>query len=58
MRLTAQWTISRGLSNWVIALGGIAVGVLVYGLVLIMLRVPEVKMVFGAVSRRFLKRSN
>ena len=58
MRLTAQWTISRGLSNWIIALGGIAVGVLVYGLVLVLLRVPEVKMVLGIVKRRLFKRAN
>lgn len=57
MRLTAQWTISRGLSNWVIALGGIAVGVLVYGLTLVLLRVPEIKQVFEGIKRRLVKRS-
>ena len=58
MRLTAQWTISRGLSIWVTALGGIAVGGLVYVIALILLRVPEVKMVVGAVNQRLFRRPN
>ena len=57
IRLTAQWTISRGLSNWVVALGGIAVGGLVYGLSLVLLRVPEIKQVFEGIKRRLVKRS-
>jgi putative peptidoglycan lipid II flippase len=36
----------------VTALGGVAVGGTVYGLVLILLRVPEVRSLFQAVNRR------
>ena len=51
-------TLSSNAAPWVTALGGIAAGVLVYGLVLVLLRVPEVKMVVGAVNKRLFKRPN
>ncbi|MRS05136.1 hypothetical protein EG832_18275, partial [bacterium] len=43
--------ISSGFSKWIIGFGGIAIGVLVYSLVLMILRVPELKMIGQIVSK-------
>lgn len=42
-------------SPWLIALGGIAIGVMVYGLMLVLLRVPEVKMVVNGIRTKLAK---
>lgn len=44
-------TISYDYSKWIIGFGGIAIGVLVYSLVLMILRVPELKMVLQIGSK-------
>jgi len=51
MRATA------GASAWLVALGGMLVGVLVYVLMLALLRVPELKLAWITVKRRLLKRT-
>ncbi|MHB8087035.1 MAG: murein biosynthesis integral membrane protein MurJ [Anaerolineaceae bacterium] len=43
--------ISSQYSKWVIGFGGIAIGILVYGVALFILRVPELKMVLQLASR-------
>lgn len=48
-------TLTRGSSVWLVALGGVAAGSLVYGLMLVLLRVPEVKMLFESVKKRLIK---
>jgi hypothetical protein len=48
-------SITGGQSIWLTALGGIVVGVGVYGLMIVLLRVPEVKLVFDGIKRRFSK---
>ncbi len=48
-------SITGGQSIWLTALGGMAVGVGVYGLMIVLLRVPEVKLVFDGIKRRFSK---
>jgi putative peptidoglycan lipid II flippase len=48
--------LAANLPNWVIALGGILLGGLVYTGIVILIKVPEVKMLFHAVSR-FISRS-
>ena len=46
---------SNELNVWLIGLGGIFLGALAYGLGLIILRVPEVRTVFGYLQTRFAK---
>jgi putative peptidoglycan lipid II flippase len=52
MRATA------GAPAWLVALGGMLVGVLVYVLMLALLRVPELKLAWITVKRRLLKRTS
>lgn len=52
----AGWlNLTNGRSLWLTGLGGIAAGVLVYGVMLVIMRVPEVTAVFLAIRRRFRK---
>ena len=57
MSLTLGWWIplAGSLNRWAVALGGVAVGGIVYGLVMLALRVPEVQSIIQFVTRR-LKR--
>jgi len=48
-------TLTRGSAVWLVALGGVAAGSLIYGLMLVLLRVPEVKMLFESVKKRLIK---
>jgi len=52
MRATA------GASAWLVALGGMLVGALVYVLMLALLRVPELKLAWVGTKRRLLKRTS
>jgi putative peptidoglycan lipid II flippase len=50
------WTQAAGsLNRWVVGLGGVAVGGIVYGLVMVALRVPEIQSVIQLVTRRLKK---
>ncbi len=49
--------VTEGTSAWLTALGGIAAGGLVYLLMLMVMRVPEVKMAFDGIKRRIKKQS-
>lgn len=49
--------LTRGLSNWLIALGGMGVGTVIYGLAVILLRVPEVRMLLEGIKRRLAKKA-
>jgi len=55
MHVGTIWTTTRGLSIWVVALGGVAIGVVVYGLALSVLRVPELKLALDGIKRRLGK---
>jgi len=44
-----------GVNPWVVALGGVAVGGVIYLLGVVILKVPEIKMLIGVVSRRLKK---
>ena len=57
-RLAGSFALSSVQTAWVTALGGIVVGVLVYGLILMALRTPELRMVFSALKRRFIHKTN
>lgn len=55
MHVSAIWTTTGEISIWVVALGGVAVGVVVYGMALIALRVPELKLALDGIKRRLSK---
>jgi putative peptidoglycan lipid II flippase len=47
-----EWlTLTSNLPTWLVALGGIGIGVLTYGLILVVLKVPEVKMAAQLIVR-------
>jgi putative peptidoglycan lipid II flippase len=50
------WLLATGnLNLWVIALGGVALGGIIYIAVITILRVPEIHMLIGMVTRRLLR---
>ena len=49
--------LTKDLSNWIVALGGMLLGALTYGLGLVILRVPEVGMVWRALRRRLARQT-
>ena len=46
--------ITGSLPRWIVALGGVGLGGLVYSAVVLLLRVPEVQLIVGAVRRKLL----
>jgi putative peptidoglycan lipid II flippase len=46
-----------GLARWIVALGGVAIGGIIYGVGVILLRVPEIRMLTNAITRRLLRRT-
>ncbi len=46
------------LPRWVVALGGVTLGGLIYGVGVLVLRVPEIQMLRGAITRRLLRRAS
>jgi putative peptidoglycan lipid II flippase len=53
------WLQAAGsLSRWIITLGGVAIGGVIYGVGVMLLRVPEVQMLTGAIARRLLRRAS
>ncbi len=47
--------VTGGMTRWLVALGGVAVGGVVYLAGVMILKVPEIKMIMNAVSRRLTK---
>jgi len=47
--------ITGGMNRWLVALGGVAIGGIVYLMGVVILKVPEVQQVFGAIRRRLLR---
>jgi putative peptidoglycan lipid II flippase len=47
--------VTGGMNRWLIALGGVALGGVVYLAGVVILKVPEIRMLTNAVSRRFKK---
>jgi len=41
-----------GMNRWLVALGGVALGAIVYLLGIMILRLPEIKMLVGLITRR------
>ena len=51
------WIQATGnLNRWVIALGGVLLGGILYGIGVLLLRVPEIQMLTSAIARRVLRR--
>ena len=48
--------ITGGMNRWLVALGGVALGGIIYLAGVVILRVPEIQMLIGMVTRR-LRRS-
>jgi len=53
------WLQAAGsLTRWVVTLGGVMIGGIIYGVGVILLRVPEVQMFTSAITRRLLPRAS
>jgi putative peptidoglycan lipid II flippase len=53
------WTQTvRSLNHWIVALGGIAVGGILYGMSVFLLRVPEIQTLIHALTRRVIRRGS
>jgi putative peptidoglycan lipid II flippase len=49
--------VTGGMNRWLVALGGVAVGGIVYLLAVVILKVPEIRMMFNVIARRLLRRA-
>ena len=47
-----------GVANWVVALGGVALGGTIYGIGVSLLRVPEIQILINAIARRVVHRAS
>jgi len=47
-----------GLPRWIVTLGGVVVGGVIYGIAVLLLRVPEVQLLKGVIARRLLRRAS
>jgi len=45
---------TESLTRWVVALGGVLIGGIIYGIGVLLLRVPEIQMVMSSIKRRLL----
>ena len=45
-------------ARWLVTLGGVAIGGIIYGIGVILLRVPEVQILTSAITRRLLRRAS
>jgi putative peptidoglycan lipid II flippase len=53
------WLQAAGsLNRWLVALGGVALGGFLYGIGVLLLRVPEVQMLIHAITRRLVRRAS
>jgi putative peptidoglycan lipid II flippase len=48
--------LSAGMSRWLVALGGVSLGGVLYLAGVLILKVPEIRMLIGAVTRRLIRR--
>jgi putative peptidoglycan lipid II flippase len=52
------WIQSTGsLARWIVSLGGVVIGGLIYGIAVVLLRVPEIQILKGVITRRLLRRA-
>jgi len=50
--------VTGNLTRWIVALGGVTAGGIVYLACVLILRVPEIKIIFEIVTRRLLRRTD
>ncbi len=48
--------VAGSLPPWIVALGGVAIGGIIYGVGILLLRVPEIQTLFHAITRRLVRR--
>ena len=48
---------TESLARWIVSLGGVVIGGLIYGIAVILLRVPEIQILKGVITRRLLRRA-
>ncbi|RIK30210.1 MAG: murein biosynthesis integral membrane protein MurJ [Anaerolineae bacterium] len=56
--LMAWIQLSLSQTRWLVTLGGVLIGGVIYGAGVVLLKVPEVKIIFDAVARRLLRSRN
>jgi putative peptidoglycan lipid II flippase len=49
---------AESLNRWIVALGGVALGGIIYGIGVLMLRVPEIQILMNAITRRVVRRAS
>jgi putative peptidoglycan lipid II flippase len=53
------WTQATGsLNRWIVALGGVVIGGIIYGISVVLLRVPEIQILRNAIARRMVRRAS
>ena len=53
------WTQATGsLNRWIVALGGVALGGILYGIIVLVLRVPEIRILMNAIAKRVVRRAS
>jgi len=48
---------SEGLARWLVTLVGVVIGGLIYGIAVVLLRVPEIQILKGVITRRLIRRA-
>jgi len=48
---------TESLARWIVSLGGVVIGGLIYGIAVVLLRVPEIQILKGVITRRLLRRA-
>ena len=46
------------LNHWIVALGGVALGGIIYGISVLLLRVPEIQTIINAITRKVVRRAS
>jgi putative peptidoglycan lipid II flippase len=44
------------LARWIVTLGGVVIGGMIYGIAVVLLRVPEIQILKGVITRRLIRR--
>ncbi len=50
--------VTGGLTRWLVTLGGVAIGGIIYGIGVVVLRVPEIQMMMQVILKRVLRRTS
>jgi putative peptidoglycan lipid II flippase len=47
---------TESLARWIVTLGGVVIGGMIYGIAVVLLRVPEIQILKGVITRRLIRR--